>query len=571
MRLSGAFQFAAPLFFCTYAALAHESTKSAFEASLDPREAKVLAAAASLGEATRPSPASSNTAELTVRLIEAETKLPLAGIVRITRANGTAVALPGLVDRGLKLRANHPAKDWFVVPGPVVLSLPQEELQVAAFAGLETELASRTIDLRGQSGVELVLPLRRFASPAKTGWHSGNTHLHLSGMTRPQAEEYLRVIPRGDGLELVFVSYLSRAEIDRDYVSNGFSSEDLQALSGGGVTFGNGEEHRHNFGTFGKGYGHVMFLNIRRLVQPVSIGSGIMGGGLDFPPLRRGIEQARQEGATVIWCHGASGFEDVPDSLAGLLQAHNIFDGGSQSSYSDSFYRFLNVGLKVPFSTGTDWFIYDFSRVYARVDQPLTVPSWLQALVAGRTFITNGPFLELRAGPHEIGDTVALAAPGHISLNGRATGRGDFRRIELIQDGNIVCRAMSHAVGGHFEAELEFSLEVNESGWVALRVGGGSLDTGGSLVIPSGIPFHGSGKDRNEMGEALFGHTSPIYLEIAGRPVFRRADAQELIADLETSLRTIQTKAQFADEPQRNEVLGAYREGIAMLRRRLQE
>lgn len=426
MKSLGVFRVAVPVFLCAGAALAHPSTWHAFEASLDARETKALAAAPSLREAPFTSRTNSDQCELSLRLIDAETQLPLPGLVRITRANGAAIALPGLVNRGIKLRANHPAKEWFVLSEPGIVPLPQAAWHIEAFSGLGTELAVAEIDLRGKPRNELVLPLRRFHSAATTGWHNGNTHLHLSGLTRVQADEYLRIVPRGDGLELVFISYLTRANADRDYISNSYTSEDLQMLTSGGLILGNGEEHRHNFfGPGGPGYGHVMLLNIRHLIQPVSIGSNIMGvgAGPDYPPLRRGIGQARREGATIIWCHGAKGSEDVPNWLAGWLDALNVFDGDGPSSYADIFYRFLNVGLKVPFSTGTDWFIYGFSRVYVRVDQPLTVSSWLKALAAGRSFITNGPFLELHAGQHEIGDTWSLAAPGPIKIKGRATGR----------------------------------------------------------------------------------------------------------------------------------------------------
>ena len=386
-------------------------------------------------------------------------------------------------------------------------------------------------------------------------WFSGNTHLHLSGLTREQADEYLRTLPRADRLDLLFVSYLERAQADRDYISNGYTLADLERLSGRGLTLGNGEEHRHNFDGYGEGYGHVMFLNIRQLVRPVSIGAGIMGEGPDWPPLRRGIAQARGGGATVIWCHNTFGHEDVPDWLAGLLHAHNIFDGdaATHGSYEDTFYRYLNIGLKVPFSTGTDWFIYDFARVYARLDRDkaLTVANWLAALEAGRTFISNGPLLEFHAGKSEIGDTIAFPKAAGLSISGRAAGRHEFKQLELVYNGKVVHSVPNRAVGGHFEAALDFALTANEPGWVALRVPAKNM--------------------KNEMGEAIFAHTSPIYIHLGGKRVFKKDAAEALLADMETALKVIPAKAKFADEAQREDVLKIYREGIATLRQRLSE
>jgi hypothetical protein len=105
----------------------------------------------------------------------------------------------------------------------------------------------------------------------------------------------------------------------------------------------------------------MLYDRNRRWVNQIP---GIMKEGTDGIPLQRGIRTAREDGATVIWCHNTFGHEDIPNWVSGLLHAQNIFDGGDHGTYEDTFYRYLNVGMKVPFSTGTDWFIYDFSRVY---------------------------------------------------------------------------------------------------------------------------------------------------------------------------------------------------------------
>ena len=66
------------------------------------------------------------------------------------------------------------------------------------------------------------------------------------------------------------------------------------------------------------------------------------------------------------------------------LDPNNLFDGSTLSSYKASFYQYLNAGLRVPFSTGTDWFMYDFSRAYGRVEDNLPAACWLKGLSAGR-------------------------------------------------------------------------------------------------------------------------------------------------------------------------------------------
>ncbi len=183
------------------------------------------------------------------------------------------------------------------------------------------------------------------------------------------------------------------------YTTNKYSRKEIQALSTKHVHFDNGEEHRHNFTGFGEGYGHVMFLNIPELVYPVSIGPGISKVGTDGIPMKRGIERAIDMGGTVIWCHNKWGLEDIPNWLAGRLHANNIFDGGTHGSYRHSFYGYWDIGLDVPVSTGTDWFIFDFSRVYTKTEKNVTPKQWLEHLSQGKSYITNGPVADhFRAG-----------------------------------------------------------------------------------------------------------------------------------------------------------------------------
>lgn len=530
----------------------HETTRARHEAGLDPRETRALGRGESLHSSSR---RSSDHTHVTLRLTPRVGGPAIPGLVRIRTEDGAPVALPGLVNRGIKLRQGHPARQWFAVTGETRLVLPPARVIVEALAGLESERALLAVDLRERPELRLEVPVRRFRGVGPE-WRSGNTHLHLSGLTRSQADEYLRTIPQADGLELLFVSYLERAGADRDYVTNQYSQAELQRLGSRRLRFGNGEEHRHNFEGFGEGYGHVMFLNLRELIRPVSIGRGIMRAGPDWPPLRRGITTARRGGATVVWCHNAFGLEDTPSWLAGLVHAHNIFDGGRHGRYDDTFYRYLNLGLRVPFSTGTDWFLYDFSRVYARVSGPLTPQRWLRALAQGRSFITNGPLLELSAGRAGIGDTLRLSGPATVPVRARATGRGDFRRIELVRNGDVIASARSYPSGEHFVAELSLDIAVHEPGWLALRVAGAG-------------PGSGRGPE-NEMGEILFGHTSPIYVEVAGRGIFRPDVARSFIREMETAVRAIEERAQFDNTAQREEVLGLYREGIRMLQARLE-
>ncbi|MDA0660282.1 MAG: CehA/McbA family metallohydrolase [Planctomycetota bacterium] len=535
-------------------------------------------------ESAEPRPA---TCKVLLELIDQETGATLPGVIRVRDESGKLVPLDGLMERGLGIPEELPIHDWYVLPKPTYVELPRSKLIVEGFSGLETELGRVTLDLRErtESAQETKLPLRRFYDAHAKGLQNANTHVHLKKIGLADSQRYMVDVARSDGLEIVYISYLERAEEDLEYTSNKYSKDDIDQLTRRSfdaarshththphqhrhaTEFDNGEEHRHNFEGFNEGYGHVMFLRIPEWIQPVSIGPGITQKGTDSPPLSQGIQLARQMGTTVIWCHNRWGMEDIPNWLAGHLHANNIFDGGTRGSYKHSFYRYLNAGLKVPFSTGTDWFIYDFSRVYIVAD-PGTITSekylnseeWLAYLARGRSFITNGPILEFTVNGQQLGDTVQLAQAGKVHITGRAVGRQDFSRIELIRNGNIVDAKPSRATDGHFEARLDVDLVIDKPCWLALRT-----------PAPSDpeYPEFQRKTPLNEYGRELFSHTSAIYVDIDGRKVFEIPAAEDLIREMVDNQKFIQSKGTFADDQERAMVMRVYDEGISTMKARI--
>lgn len=499
-----------------------------------------------------------------IRLVEADSGKELAGLIQVVDGEGQSVAIEGLLARGTGLGRGLPIQNWWVLPGPRSVELPRAKYTIRAFSGLETETAQVSLDLTDSSQTELTIPLTRFQDPSEEGWVSANTHLHLQKISRQECDRYLSEIPLSDGLDVMFLSYLERAGADKQYVSNRYTADDLVALTrDSGVVFANGEEHRHNFAGFGQGYGHVMLLNIKKLILPVSIGPGIMKTGNDGLPLRRGIETARRDGATVVWCHNDWGMEAVPNWVQDNIDAHNIFDGGTHGSFKNSFYRYLNIGLKVPFSTGTDWFMYDFSRVYVKMPQgAVTAADWLGGLSAGRNYITNGPLLSFSVDNRGPGGTVALRQSGSVAVLARAAGRVDFKRIELVQNGNVVATADSRPVGGHFEAEFRGPLPVAKPGWLALRTPPPSVKEDPELQRPSPL---------NEFGKELFSHTSAVYVTVDGKSVFDPGTARALLAEMEASQKVIVEQGEFLDDQARARVLDVYRDGVAALKKRMQD
>ena len=329
-----------------------------------------------------------------------------------------------------------------------------------------------------------------------------------------------------------FLSYLERADADLEYTSNKYTRGDLERLSHDHLHWGHGQEHRHNFGSHGEGYGHILLLDIPYIIQPVSIGPGITKTGADAPPLQEGIDEARRGGGKVIWAHNSFGFEDIPNWVTGRVHANNIFDGSARGSYKDTYYRYLNVGLHVPFSTGTDWFIYDFSRAYVTTDRPITPREWLDRLAEGKSFITNGPCSSGPSSNKPVGSVIDLPKPATLTARGRAVGR------TRLQANRSRAKRPCRCQGGKPRSRESTSsppsicrLPIDAPCWLALRTPPPPVKDDPAVAGTGG---------RNEFGESLFAHTSPIYVKLNGEGVFDSATATELVAQMKSDWEKIQ-------------------------------
>ena len=521
-------------------AQAHEITRAAALAKMKPAQP---------GKDRQGNAGSPRTAILRIEVRDAATGQVAPANVRVHLRDSDEVFVP---DDPRTATGLYRTPEWYTLDATDELELPAENVRIEAFRGIEWSVAETELALSPGEQQLVRLELSRIHEVARENWVSGNTHLHLQQTDRDYADRYLRTVPLADEVRVLFVSYLERAGDDQHYISNRYRPGDLIELNGGpaALQFGWGQETRHNFGAFGEGYGHVLLLDLDDLVEPVSTGVSLRGpGGHDGVPVAAAIEQAHEVGATVIWAHNDFGLEDIPNWVAHRVHAQNIFDGGDHTHYDASFYRYLDLGLKVPFSTGTDWFMTDLMRVFVKVEGALTVESWLRELKAGRSFITNGPLLYLNAGDHAIGDTIDARAGDVVRVTARSIGRADFKKLELVHNGRVIHASAARNVGQTFHAELDYPLKITGPGWIAVR-----------------IPWH---NNVNLLGEVLRAHTSPIYIEVDGERRFDINTARGLMQEMRESMNVLSAKGIFANEGGRQAVLDVYRQGADRLERQI--
>jgi hypothetical protein len=184
------------------------------------------------------------------------------------------------------------------------------------------------------------------------------------------------------------------------------------------------------------------------------------------------------------------------------------------------YYQLLNCGFRLPASSGTDWWIYDHNRVFVQVEGAFTYRSWIAGLRAGRTFVSNGPLLELTVNGRGPGATLDAAEP--LKVIATAVSRLPFERLEIVQDGEIVAE---QAAVGQREARLEREIPVERGGWIAARV---------------------FSRSKTHAATQVFAHTSPVYYRVSGTASRRAEAAGAFVDEVERSVRFVRKSYRFA-------------------------
>ena len=467
---------------------------------------------------------------------EKATGKPVAAKLRVTETGTGTVYMP---PEAIKTRPER--RHYFYARGNYEVAVPAGRYRIEVVRGICHEQAVEHTEVGAgiTHVVDLEIPLLRDLRAA--GWYSGNTHTHYHLDIDEHPDERLRMVPPAEDLDVSVISYLIRS--DSPYITNRYPVGRLPQFSRDGTLMDMGEEARNNrtFGDFG--YGHCLFLNIPRAVEPVSTGLLSKDGKLpDFPTLSMLCEEAKRIGGTTVWCHNGGGMEMPVAAALGFMDAFNVADGLA-AEYS-RYYQLLNCGLKLPASSGTDWWIYDHNRVFVQVEGAFSYDTWIAGLRAGRTFVSNGPLLEMTVDGKGPGAVIETAGPVRVAA--KAASRIPFEKLEIVYNGEVT--AEQPAVGGR-EVVLEREIAIEEGGWIAARVSGGA---------------------KTYAGYAAFAHTSPVYLRTPGTP-FRRAGAIGAWMDeIEHSAGLIKKSFRFQSDAQRALATGRFEEGRRALGRLLQ-
>ena len=336
---------------------------------------------------------------------------------------------------------------YFYADGSFSVDLPRGQADVRVERGTEYAPLHVTVSVPLRGTVNLSLPLQRWIRLEDQGWYPGNTHIHYREYeTRP--EERLRFDTEVEDLTVTVVSVLQQQELA--YASNRFPVGRMDHPTRPHWVLDVGEETRHNaiLGDSSSGYGHVMLVRLQEQVEPLSRGVLVDDSDPDYPPLIDACDTARAQGGVVIWCHNGWGMEAPIAASLQRIDALNLFDPYWLDTEYDLWYHLLNCGFKLPASTGSDWYVCSANRVYTHLEQSFSYDSWLETLTAGRSYITNGPVLELSVEGQPPGQVLDLRArqPKQVRAEVRWQAHLPIERVEIIMNGAVVAGEHAEAV-----------------------------------------------------------------------------------------------------------------------------
>jgi len=449
--------------------------------------------------------------------------------VQVLSSGGTFLHPPDAI---LKVGTGVP---FFYSDGHFTVDAPRGVTQILVERGTEYRPALVQFDVAKRAVVTVDIALERWTTLGDQGWHPGNTHIHYD-QHEQRPDDRLRLDPRVEDLRVTAISILTRWNLP--YASNKYPVGMLTEFSSAHHHVECGEESRHNHTPWEMGYGHIMLLRLKELVEPVSRGLLVDETDPDYPPLCFACDEARRQGGIVIWCHNGNGIEAPVATALGKLDAFNLFDPYWMDPEYDVWYAMLNCGFRLPASTGSDWFICSANRVYAYTGGAFNYADWMTALQQGRTFITNGPALFFNVNEQMPGATI-VTKPG-AALSARTSWQSHYPigQVDILWNGQVL--ASRSLPEGACTGELSVDVKASTNGWLAARL---------------------SSQVRDSFFQPIFAHTSPVYIE-TGLAAPEQAEAAHYFDQaIDTGLDWVNQKGKFRNDSQRREVVALFREG----------
>jgi TolB protein len=463
--------------------------------------------------------------QLHLNISDSDTGQPVTARVSVMRNGGKYHAPANAIYR-LQGKDMH-----FYAEETSNLTVPEGHYQITAWRGPEYKVVQQEVHVSPEQTSEVTLSMPRWIDQRSRGWYSGESHIHANYGYGNWYNSPRTMLAQCAGEDLLVCNFMvansdTDGVYDREYFRGG-----PDPLSTADTRLHWNEEFRSTI------WGHMTLLNLTYLVEPIFTGFAHTTHPHDHPTNGDVADLTHDQGGHVNYTHPSQNVEDpyssaysakeLPVDVAlGKIDSIDVM-GSNQEANMKLWYGLLNCGFQIPASAGTDCFLNRIRsrlpgsvRAYVKVDGPFSYESWIANLQLGRSFATNGPMFEFSAGGKSPGETVTLNRPGEIAVTGEVSSLYPLDRAEVIFNGQVIASLDAPASASTL-IKIGRKVTIPHSGWIALRA---------------------SGPRDSEAGTAPFGHTSPIYITVEGKPQDASEDARYFISWIDRLWNDVQTR-----------------------------
>ena len=175
----------------------------------------------------------------------------------------------------------------------------------------------------------------------------------------------------------------------------------------------------------------------------------------------------------------------------------------------------------------------------------------MEAIREGRTFVTNGPLIQLEVNGEKPGSTISLPREGGtVQVAALLESAFPVDALELLFNGEVV--ATFPVQDGGQSAQANKRIEVQESGWFTLRA------TSENPVLPIDDSH-------------LYAETSAVYVHCGDRPIRSKQDAEYFIRWIDNITRQAENHPGWRSEAERKHVLAQFGEARDVFEQRARE
>jgi hypothetical protein len=452
-----------------------------------------------------------------LRLIDA------AGVCRMPFGRLTEFATVPSEDVGGQVRLG--GDNFSYIDGVCEVRLPSGPVRVEVSKGPEYLPLCREVVL-GPGKIAIRLTIEHSLDWRSRGWYAGD------GRVQEISPHAARLEAAAEGLDVVNLLAHERPSHNNQpaaFVNLLAFSGTQGALDGSPCVVVNTCNTHPILGT-------VALLNCHRVVYPLRFGAP---DGLDDWSVSDWCDQCHRKKGLVVW-------PDLPrltvehpqgEALAALLLGKiDAFEVCRLTDSLANWYQLLSCGQRLPLmgASGKDSNAVALGalRTYARLEpnQDFSYGGWIESVRAGRTFVTDGPLLAMTVNGQEPGAVLSLPNEGQtVRIQAEARSVTPFSRLECVYNGAVVATGDTDAE--HRTATLETDVKIDGSGWLAARCLG-------------------------EDGSIIRAHTSPVFVQMEGRPLYPDAETMApLLAVLDSTLAWVEREARCPNEKHREQLM----------------